>query len=170
VPTLDLTELGVRVVLSGLLLTKLSPRTARLGNPATAFLAAIGAALAIAGAVQGTILPQVGAMANTFDVNAFDLSIQGGYYDRTVQIIFDGLVLLTATVSTLAYFHFGAASRGKQDPLRNIFIDLLAWVGSVFIAIALATLFSGVLLAALGALVERLDFLVQAVSFWLGAP
>jgi hypothetical protein len=165
-PSIDWLELGVRVILTGLLLFKLSPRTARLGNPVTALLAGVGAALAIAGAVQGTILPQIGAAAGTFDVEGFELALQGGYYGESVQVIFDGIIVLLATISTLAYFHFGAASRGKQEPLRNIVVDALAWLGSIFIAIALAALFSGVLLAALGALIERVDFL-RGVAFML---
>ena len=168
--SMDVMELGVRAGLSLLLLAKLSPRTARLGNPVTALLAGIGAALAIGGAVQGTILPQIGAAAGIFDVSALDLALQGGYYGESIQIIFDGSIVLLATVSTLAYFHFGAASRGKQEPLRSIFIDALAWVGSIFIAIALAALFSGVLLAALGALIERVVFLQDAALLLPGVP
>lgn len=167
-PSLDLGELGVRIVLSGLLLMKLSPRAARLGNPVTALLAGVGAALAIAGAVQGTLLPQIGAAAGTFDVESFELALQGGYYGESVQVIFDGVIVLLATISTLAYFHFGAASRGKQEPLRNIVVDALAWLGSVFIAIALAALFSGILLAALSALIERVDFLRTAALLLTG--
>ncbi len=170
VPSLELTELGMRAFLCVLLLFKLSPRTARLGNPATAMLAGVGAALAVGGAVQGTILPQIGAMASTFDVNALSLSIQGGYYGESIQIVLDGVVILLATVSTLAYFHFGAFSRGKQEPIRTIFVDVLAWIGSIFIAMALAALFSGILLAALGALVERLSFLVNVAGFLMGTP
>ncbi|HEX9596354.1 MAG TPA: hypothetical protein VF982_05700 [Anaerolineales bacterium] len=169
-PSIDIFELGIRAGLSALLLTKLSPRTARLGNPVTALLAGIGAALAIGGAVQGTILPQIGSAAGIFDVAALDLAQQGGYYGESILIVLDGAILLIAIVSTLAYFHFGAAARGKQQPLRSIFIDVLAWVGSIFIAIALAALFSGVLLAALGALVERVAFLQDAAWLLLGTP
>lgn len=169
-PRLDIFELVLRLGLSVLLLTKLSPRTARLGNPVTALLAGIGAALAVGGAVQGTILPQVASAADTFDVASLEVALQGGYYGEVVQIIFDGSILLIATVSTLAYFHFGAASQGKQEPLRSIFIDALAWLGSIFIAIALAALFGGVLLAALGALIERMAFLQEAFFLLLGSP
>ncbi|MEX2143785.1 MAG: hypothetical protein WD740_04265 [Anaerolineales bacterium] len=169
-PSLDLTELAVRGVLAALLFAKLSPRTARLGNPVIALLAGTGAALAIGGAVQGTILPQLGAAAGIFDVTALELAMQGGYYGEGIQIFFDGFIVLLAMVSTLVYFHFGAASRGKQEPLRSILVDALAWVGSIFIAIALASLFSGVLLAALGALIERISFLREAAFLLLGAP
>jgi hypothetical protein len=95
--------------------------------------------------------------------------MEGGYYGESLQIIFDGMIVLLATVSTLAYFHFGAQARGKQEPLRNIVVDALAWLGSVFIAIAIATLFTGVLLAALGALVERVAYLRSVFAFFTGS-
>ena len=168
---IDLADFSIRIVLCMLLLTKISPRTARLGNPVTALLAGVGAALAIGGAIQGTILPQVGSAANIFDVTAFQLALQGGYYGESIQVILNGMILLLATVSTLAYFHFGARSRGNQAPQRNIAVDALAWVGSIFIAITLATLFTGVLLAALSALIERLSFLLNVTNLYLtGTP
>lgn len=166
----DLVDIGMRVGLSALLLTKLSPRTARFGNPVTAMLVGVGAALAIGGAIQGTLLPQVNTSAQIFDVAGFDLALQGGYYGESLQIILQGMLALLAMVSTLAYFHFGAEARGKQAPLRNVLVDVLAWAGSIFIAITLATLFSGVLLSGMGALTERLDFLYSTISALLGAP
>lgn len=169
-PTLDLVDLSIRAALTILLLTKLSPRVARLGSPVTALLVGVGAALAIGGAVQGTLIPQIGAAAGIFDVRAFSIALQGGYYGETLQIIFQGIIVLLATVSTLAYFHFGARSRGKQEPQRNIVVDALAWIGAIFIAIAMAALFTGVLQAALGALVERLAFLRDFAAQLLGQP
>ncbi|MBX3005345.1 MAG: hypothetical protein KF821_05900 [Anaerolineales bacterium] len=166
-PSIDGLELGIRLGLTLLLLTKLSPRTARLGNPASAILVGVGAALAIAGALQGTLLPQINASATIFDVSNFDLALQGGYYGESLSIILQGMLTLLAIASTLAYFHFGARGRGKQAPQRNILVDVLAWAGSVFIAITLATLFSGVLLAAMGALTERLDFLYTLFTQWV---
>lgn len=166
----DLVDIGMRVGLSALLLTKLSPRTARFGNPVTAMLVGVGAALAIGGAIQGTLLPQINTSAQIFDVAGFDLALQGGYYGESLQIILQGMLALLAMVSTLAYFHFGAEARGKQAPLRNVLVDVLAWAGSVFIAITLATLFSGVLLSGMGALTERLDFLYSTISALLGTP
>lgn len=163
-PIVDIGELSVRVLLTLLLLTKLSPRTARLGNPAMALLVGAGAALAIGGAVQGTILPQLGSAASFFDGETFNLALQGGYYGEAGGILLQGFILLFATIGTLAYFHFGARARGNQPPQRLILIEALAWVGRVFIAITLATLFSGVLLAALSALVERLAFLVEFIG------
>lgn len=168
--SLDLVDVGMRLGLSALLLTKLSPHTARFGNPVTAMLVGVGAALAIGGAIQGTLLPQINASAQIFDVAGFDLALQGGYYGESLQIILQGMLALLAMVSTLAYFHFGAEARGKQAPLRNVLVDVLAWAGSIFIAITLATLFSGVLLSGMGALTERLDFLYSTLSALFGVP
>jgi hypothetical protein len=169
VAQIDLIDFSIRTFLSLLLLTKLSPRTAQLGNPVTALLAGVGAALAVGGAVQGTILPQVAGTAKIFNVQEFQLALQGGYYGEGIQIVLAGAIMILATVSTLAYFHFGARARGNQEPLRNIFIDVLAWAGSIFIAISLAALFAGVLLSSLGALVERFAFLRDVVTLYLGA-
>lgn len=169
-PQISLVDLGFRVLLSGLLLAKLSPRTARLGNPVTALLAGVGAALAVGGAAQGTLVPQIAGTATIFDVASFEDFLQGGYYGDSIQVIFQGMLVLLATVGTLAYFHFGARARGKQEPERNIVVDLLAWIGSVFIAISLATLFAGVLLSSLGALTERLAFLRSVLGLYTGAP
>jgi hypothetical protein len=169
-PSLDLVDLVIRVGFSLLLLSKLSPRTARLGSPVTALLAGVGAALALGGAVQGTLIPQVGSAATIFNTEGFQQAVFGGYYGEVLLIIFEGFILLLATVSTLAYFHFGAKDRGKQAPQRNIVIEGLAWIGSIFIAIALAALFTGVLQAALGALIERIDFLRSVVYSLIGIP
>jgi hypothetical protein len=165
----NVVDLAFRLLLSILLLAKLSPRTARLGNPVTALLAGVGAALAVGGAAQGTLVPQVNGAASIFDVSAFQLALQGGYYGESIQVILSGMVMLLATVGTLAYFHFGARARGKQEPQRNIVVDLLAWAGSIFIAISLATLFAGVLLSGLGALTERLAFLHSVLAAYTGA-
>lgn len=163
-PILDIGELSVRVLLTLLLLTKLSPRTARLGNPVMALLVGVGAALAIGGAAQGTILPQISAAASFFDGETFNLALQGGYYGQAGSVLLQGFILLFATIGTLAYFHFGARARGNQPPRRLVLVEVLAWVGGIFIAITLATLFGGVLVAAISALVERLAFLVDFVS------
>jgi hypothetical protein len=51
----------VAAVLAVFLLLKLSPRTAPLGNVAMGFVMGVGSAVAVGGAVLGTLLPQVSA-------------------------------------------------------------------------------------------------------------
>src|SRR5688572_15935128 len=86
-----------------LILMKLAPRLAGLARPVMAFLVGVGAAVTIAGALSGTLLPQMAGAINAFDINAAqarNISI--------FEVMLNGGVILTGTVFTLAYFHFGA--------------------------------------------------------------
>lgn len=140
---------AVPLVLSLLLLGRLSPRTARLGNLPLAFLVGIGAAVAIGGAVMGTLLPQIGSSVNL---------MRWQQAEYPLERLAEGAIILIGMVTTLAYFHYGA--RPAPGGLRRArVIEALAWVGRVFLAMALGVLFAGALMAALTALVERLNFL-----------
>ena len=71
-------------------------------------------------------------------------------------------VILAGTLATLAYFHFGAR-RGSPGliPSRAPWIEEIAGVGKLFIAITLGAIFAGVYAAAMAALVERVESIVQ---------
>jgi hypothetical protein len=146
------------LIMGGLLLMKLSARTARLGSASLAFMTGVGAAVAIGGAVVGTILPQAQAA-----INVFDLSNSGGLW---LERIVDALVMLVGTVATLAYFHFGAKA-GASAPERGKLIRAVGWVGQVFIAGTFGVLFAGVLTAALTAFIERWSSLITFLSQYL---
>lgn len=161
-------DLWVKLALSLLLLNKLNPRAARFGNPVMALVVGAAAALAVIGIVQGTILPQIAASVTYFDTSGLNLAVQGGSYGDAFGILGQGMILLLATLGTLAYFHFGARDRGNQPPQRRLLVDALAWVGKVFIALAFASLYAGVLQSALAALIERLAFLIEAIAFLFG--
>jgi hypothetical protein len=141
----------IPLVLGLLLLLKLSPRTASLGSLPMAFLVGVGAAVAIGGAVMGTLLPQTQA-----SVNAFNLSSAGQYQ---LERLFEGAFMLVGTVTALVYFHFGAKATAS-GPRRGKLVGLLSWVGQIFIAITFGVLFAGVFMAALTALIERLNFII----------
>jgi hypothetical protein len=140
----------IALVLGILLLMKLSPRTARLGNPPVAFLVGVGAAVAVGGAVMGTLIPQTQA-----SINIFDLSNAGQYW---LARLFFGTIMLVGTITTLVYFQFGAKST-PAGPQRGKLVVILGWVGQIFIAITLGVLFAGVFTAAMTALIERLNFI-----------
>ena len=61
-----------------LLAMKLSPRTARIGNPAAGVLVGVGAAVAIGGAIQGTLIPQVMAAWDIFSPALMSQSLASG--------------------------------------------------------------------------------------------
>lgn len=147
--TVQQAVLAVPLLLSGLLLMKAWPPLTRLGMPAMGLLVGVGAAVAVGGAVNGTLFPQVGATINAFDLrnsaSPFEALINGGF-------------VLAGVIASLVYFHFGAHTRPDGSVRRAGLIEMIAFMGSIFLAIALGVLFAGVYSAALTALIERLHF------------
>ncbi len=139
----------VPLVLGVLLLMKISAHTARLGNISMAYLVGVGAAVAIGGAVMGTIFPQSQATMDMFSLNASDLG----------ERFFEGSIILAGTLSTLIYFHFGAKAT-PEGPRRNNLVKVVGWIGQGFIAITFGVLFAGAYAAAMTALIERLSFIL----------
>lgn len=139
------------------LLFKLSRQTAVLGNVAMAFLVGAGAAVAITGAVTGTLFPQISAATGQFDMGQV-----GGLGAFAEQLTYAAIGLL-GTVVTLVYFQFGVrASSDAQTPgRRNAIMRILAYLGQIFVAITFGALFAGVFAAALTALIERIDFFIN---------
>ncbi len=144
----------IPLLLGVLLLTKVSPHLSRLGSTAMAYLVGVGAAVAVGGAVMGTLLPQTLASVNLFDLRAAQAS---GI--NPSERLFEASILLVGALATLIYFHFGARPGADGSPQRNPLIRSIARVGEVFIAITFGVLFAGVYAAALTALIERLNFL-----------
>ncbi|HNT24386.1 MAG TPA: hypothetical protein PKM21_08480 [Anaerolineales bacterium] len=139
---------------------KASPRLARLGNPLLAYLAGVGAATAIGGAIVGTIFPQVGASINLLDLQAARQS--GSVLSST---LLKGLTILVGTLATLGYFHFGVRPvAGSASSQRPAFIEnVVAPVGHFFIAVTFGVLFAGVYMAALVALIDRVRFIQEFI-------
>ncbi len=149
-PLLEGDLLAAFPLLLGLaLLGKLSRRTAALGNPSLALMVGVGTAVAIGGAVLGTLIPQVQATINNFELDPAR---------SMAEQILDASTFLVGTVTTLVYFHYSARP-GAQGPQRSKLVTLLGWVGQIFIAITFGVIFAGVYAAALTALIERLSSL-----------
>jgi len=139
------------LVLSVLLVFKVFPNLSRLGNLSMAYLVGAGAAVAIGGAVLGTLITQARA-----SINLFDMSAGGG-----ISRLLDGVFILVGTLSTLLYFSFSARARRGAPPQQPVAVRAAGSLGQIFIAITLGSLFAGVFTAALTALIERLDFLLS---------
>jgi hypothetical protein len=180
------------LALAILLLFKISPRSARVGNPAMAFLVGVGAAAAIGGAVLGTLFSQVSAT-----VNVFDLQATGGFANP--GRLAEAALILLGTLATLIYFHFGARrstpapamsapapAEGGEPPeaepapapaalppagspalQRPEWVESLAWVGELFIAVTFGVLFAGAFSASLAALIERTQSFVETFQYYL---
>ncbi len=151
-----------------LLLLKLSPRTAQFGNPVSAMLVGTGAAVAIAGAIQGTLLPQLGAAGTFFDPPQFNAALQQSRFDVVIRLVLQGSILLVGTLSALVSFHFSGKRGSTQQPERHRAIEWVARLGRIFIAVTLGVVFAGVYSAALSALASRFDFLLGTLdTLWL---
>jgi hypothetical protein len=142
----------VPLILGALLLTKVSPRLTQLGMPTMALLVGVSAAIAVGGAVTGTLLPQIGATIELFNTRSAVLSAQ------FFGMIFNGAWILAGVITTLVYFHFGAHTTRDGAVRRFGLIELIAFIGSIFLAITLGVLFAGVYSAALTALIDRFHF------------
>jgi len=152
-------QIAIPLLLFSLLLVgKLSPRFTSLGTPVMAYLVGVGAAAAIGGAVLGTLFPQVLATINLFDLQA--IQQRGG--NIATQLLTAGFALF-GTLTTLIYFHFSAPSGQGKHGKRAPWIEVLAWIGQIFIAVTFGVLFAGVFSAALIALIERVDFVVNFI-------
>jgi hypothetical protein len=145
------------LVFGGLLLFKVSSRFNSLGNPTVAYLVGVGVATVIGGAVLGTLFPQILA-----SINLFDLQAQEGVNNVLWQFV-QGSIIMVGTISTLAFFHFGIRQATDQTARRPKWLEVVALIGQVFIAITLGALFAGVYAASLTALIERLKFLGDIV-------
>ena len=148
----------IPLLLSGLLLLKLSPKLAKYGNIPMAYLVGTGAAVAIGGAVLGTLFGQIKGALIAFD------SLQQASGISPLFLILEGAVMLLGTIATLVYFSFGAKNNPQKGQQRGWITSFFAWIGQFFIAITLGAVFAGVLTTAITALVERSDFIVQTIS------
>ena len=153
----------VPILLSLLLLAKLSSRLGRVGNVSVAFLVGVGAAVALGGAVTGTLFPQTTATINQFDLT----TLQG---DNPADAFLDFLgrfISITGTLATLLYFHFSTRESGTNAQ-RSAWLEGIASVGRVFIAVTFGVVFAGVYTAALTAFIERLNALIEYMISILG--
>ncbi len=141
-----------------LLLFKAFPSTSQLGTPSLAFMVGVGTAVAIGGAVTGTIIPQITATINTFDLVAATQN-GGSIFER----FFEAILMLFGTISTLVYFQFTARRGDDGTYKRNPVVRFISWIGGWLIAITFGVLFAGIYSATLTALIERFSFIINFI-------
>ena len=147
--------LGLFPLLVGLLLLVRSWST-RGGGPgrlALAFLIGVGSAVALNGAVNGTLLP---------------LLLSTGTAVRPGNS--DSILLLCGVVCTLVYFQYQARRRSDGTERRRPHIQLLALLGQIVIVVTLGAIYAAAILSALTIFSERLGFLVRQALTLLATP
>jgi len=147
-----------------LILMKVSPRLAGIAGIVMAFLVGAGAAVVIAGAVIGTLIPQIEAT-----INLFDPRLAAARNINIMEALGNGAIVLAGVVTTLVYFHFGARPQPDGSMRRFGLIEIIAWVGRIFIGITLGVIFAGVYAAALTALIERISSLIEFINMLIAA-
>jgi hypothetical protein len=155
----------VPLLLGALLLFKLSPRLSYLGTWSMAVLVGVGAAVAVGGAIFGTLFGQVSGTMNLFPSVG---QLGETPWDMWTAQLLEGLFMLVGTVSTLAYFQFGAVNRPNQPVRRARAVEILATVGQVFIGITLGATFAGVYVASIAAFVERVSSMINVIASSMG--
>lgn len=136
----------------------------RHGNWTVAILVGIGAAAAVGGAIAGTLFPQVLGTINSVDPSTF--AIAGNRWGQ----IFNGVIVVLGTLATLIYFHFGTQDIPGRTDKRLPIIENISKIGRIFLSITFGSLYAGVFLTALSALVERLTFVwdfLNSIGFQL---
>ncbi len=143
----------IPLVLSLLLLFKLSPRYNHLGSLPMSILVGAGIGVLLTGSILGTLLPQSQA--------AINFSEQGNNW-------FTGIIILFGTVSTLLYFQFTTKGETEIETKPNKVLSTIKKIGAAFIGISLGSIFAGILLSSLIALISRLNFLIQFITSFFG--
>ncbi len=151
----------IPAILILLLVISQIPRLKSFGVIPLAYLVGATAALAIGGAVFGTLIPQSRAI-----INAFDPGEWVGRSEDTWFSILEASIMLIGTVSTLSFFYFGRKRNPKNEgdmaqPPRVIY--LLGKIGEVFIGITLGAVFAGLFSTSLLALIDRIIVVGQFI-------
>jgi hypothetical protein len=124
-----------------------------------AYLFGVGTALAIGGALAGSLLPQLGAL--TISISPRHLG--GG--ESGLQLALYQVVLVIGALGVLLYFNF---TTQKGAPLSGIWLRVArtwgVW-GKWMILIAFGAIFAGMITSRMTLLISRLQFLA---GDWLG--
>lgn len=125
-----------------LLALRAIPLLRPLGNFTLAFLIAVGAAVAVIGAVTGTLLPIARSAANT----------SSGFVN--------GIVILVGIVTSLAYFQYAARRTPDGRVQRGAITRVFSTIGEVFVVITLGAVYGAALVSSLSVLTGHLGSLL----------
>lgn len=145
---------GIFIVLGLLLLARGVRPLSVLGNIPLSILFGTGAALALGGALAGTLVPQLGATIRSVAPGDYGGGLLGWAY------AIDALLLVFGTVATLATFHYAARGQGSFNAIGDGAMRILQQVGNKFILVAFGALFAGAILTFFAVLQSRIFFLL----------
>ncbi|MDO9085612.1 MAG: hypothetical protein Q7U53_05320 [Anaerolineaceae bacterium] len=148
----------VPILLSVLLLFKLSKKASQVGDFSLAFLVGSGAAIILTSAFTGTLLPMIDMITEPFSIDTISF-----------QNFFGGVFIIIGTVSSLLYFQFSKRTSKKDISGFSKILHYVSQIGIVFIGITLGSVFAGVIISSVIALIERLNFIITFIyNFFIG--
>jgi hypothetical protein len=140
----------VPFLIGALLLFKLSPRLALIGDLGMAVVIGVGVAVAMVGAVAGTVVP---------------LTREAG--QRIGDDAADGAVILVGVITTLLYFQYFAIEQ-HGEVVRPRLLQWLGDVGQIFVTLALGALYAGAILTSVAIFSDviraQLEFILNRVG------
>jgi hypothetical protein len=142
----------IPIVLSILLLFKLSKKTSIVGDFSLAFLVGSGAAIILTSAFTGTLLPMIDMITEPFSIDSL-----------SIQRFFGGIFILIGAISSLIYFQFSKRTSSTNSSIISKILHTISQIGMIFIGITLGSVFAGVIISAVIALIERLNFIITFI-------
>jgi hypothetical protein len=140
----------VPFILALLLLLKGAPRYGRLGNAALAFLVGVGTAVALVGAIVGTLIPLARATGSAVRLDALN-----------------GFLLFLGVAGTLIYFQYLARRTSSGGTQRTLPGRALGFAGQLVVVITLGAVYAGAILTSLTIFSDRLLFVITRI---MGGP
>lgn len=142
----------VPFVLGFLLLLKGFPKLAFIGNLSIAYLIGVGTAVALAGALLGTLGPQVEATGQ---------ALSGSSRTAFRFGLLDSLMVVIGTVCTLLAFTFTRPGSTAEGFSWQRALDVARWIGRVFLICAFGLAFAGAITASLSIFISRIQYVVD---------
>jgi hypothetical protein len=149
----------VPLVLGILLLFKGFRRQAYIGNLSIAYLIGVGTAVALGGALLGTVAPQVGATGRALS----PASLRSFRFGPL-----DGAMVVVGTICTLLAFTFTQPAREDIAETWGRILSGAAGIGRVFLTVAFGLAFAGALTASLSIFIGRMQLLIDLAFHVLG--
>lgn len=150
--------------LAALLLFKARPTqnrlTSSLGSLTLAFVLGVGVALAISGALFGTLFPQTSATIVSF----YPYDYPNTEQEQGLVLWLNNIIIVLGTVGTLFYFTFAVRSQGFLGGLREGVVRFFAGMGRLMIIFTLGALFANAVSSRMALLIARLQFLFNFFS------
>jgi len=156
-----------------LLLTKTKRAWSGVGNITLAFVFGVGAALAVGGALSGTLLPQVQAAFVSFNPRHYDgLTAQEG--GLSLIFVTNAALVTLGTVCTLVAFSYTVGTDSTRlapaGPGRRLvagIVQVASGFGKVFVMFTVGALLATTSISLLSVLVDRIRFLVETLWSWV---